>query len=326
MGIKIFMIGEAYKHKDELVSRMKTKISVEGLPAEAAYCPDYDQRIAPDDVVVSLKFKRSNCSGPVFRLLHVPGAGFDGIDTDSLHEGCLLCNVYEHQVPISEYVMLSMLEWEIRFSKMCRDFTPENWTASYTGRIPHGELYRKTLCLVGFGGIAREIAKRARSFGMKILAVDKFASDDGALADVLVRNENIGDVIKEADYIVISCPLTEETFEWIDRAKIDMMKPGAVIINISRGPIVSQKDLYEALAEKRLGGAVLDVWWHYPKNSGDKVQPADYPFHLLENVFCTPHSCAWTKELTSRRYGVIADNIENLIAGRPLRNLIKIRK
>jgi phosphoglycerate dehydrogenase-like enzyme len=325
MNIKVFMVGEAYKHKEELASQMKTKIDIAELPAEAAYCSDYDRQIAQDDVVISLKYKRSGGNRPVFRLLHVPGAGLDGIDPASLPDNCLLCNVYEHQVPISEYVMLSMLEWEIRFSKMCSDFTPETWSETYTHRVPHGELYRKTLCLVGFGGIAREIAKRARPFGMKIIAVDKFASDDNALADVLVKNENIGDIITEADYIVISCPLTDDTSGWINRDIIDMMKQSAVIINISRGPIISQKDIYEALAEKRIGGAVLDVWWHYPKTAGDKIQPADYPFHLLDNVFCTPHSCAWTRELTWRRYGVIADNIENLLAGRSLRNLISTR-
>lgn len=320
------MIGEAFKHKEELLSQLDADVEIIGLPSSAAYLPEYDQGIGKEDVVISLKFSRKNSGKPAFRLLHVPGAGLDGIDTDSLAQGCMLCNVFEHQVPIAEYVMLAMLEWEIKFSEMRRSFIPEKWADIYSRRIPHGELYCKTLGLVGFGGIGKAIAVRAKVFGMKVIAVDKFANNDHGLADVLLKNEDIDEALKECDYVVISCPLTEETRGWINKDRLEKMKAGAVLINISRGGIISQKDAYEALSEKKIAGAVFDVWWNYPKSPEERVYPSDYPFHLLDNVICTPHSCAWTKELTWRRYGVIAKNIDNLIAGSPLKNLVCIKK
>ncbi len=314
------MIGEAANHKTEMLEQMTSSVEVVVLPSRAAYETEFDSFISKDDVVVSLHYKRTE-KGPEFRLLHVPGAGLDGIDLVSLPRGCLLCNVYEHQIPIAEYVMLAMLEWEIRFAQMRERFVSESWAVNYHSRIPHGELFSKTLGLIGFGRIGFNIALRARAFGMRILAVDKFASDDEKVTDLLVSNDQIEEVLEQSDFVVISCPLNSETQNWIDATKIEKMKKNAVLINVSRGPVVNQKDIYEALIAHKIGGAVFDVWWNYPK-SENNVYPAEYPFHLLDNVFCTPHSCAWTKELTRRRYGVIARNIENLRDGRPLLHLI----
>ncbi len=321
--IKVFMVGEAAGHRDELLAQMKSPLEAVPLPASAAFGAEYDGQIGPDDVVITLNYRREGGEkGPAFKMLHVPGAGLDGIDRASLADGCVLCNVFEHQIPIAEYVMLVMLEWEIRLSEMRKSFTPENWPSIYASRIFHGELYSKTLGLIGFGGIGRAIASRAKAFGMTVLAVDKYPRDDEGLADELTGNDRIDEVLERADFVVVSCPLTDETTGWIDARRIARMKKDAFLINISRGPILSQKDIYEALAEKRIGGAALDVWWRYPKPGAEKVEPADYPFHLLENVYCTPHSCAWTKELTWRRYGVIAKNIEALRDGKPLVNVI----
>lgn len=321
--MKIVMIGESAKHKDELLANMADKPDVITLPASAAFSNEYDSLIEPDDIVVSLRYKRCEGAKPGFKMLHVPGAGLDGIDTESLPDGCILCNVYEHQVPIAEYVILSMLEWEIRAFQMRTDFSAERWPSLYSARVPHGELFAKTVGLVGFGGIAREIAKRAKAFGMKVVAVDKFASDESHLTNQLLKNEALDELLAMSDFVVLSCPLTDETREWIDAEKLSKMKASGVLINISRGWLVNPKDLYDAVKENRIAGAVLDVWWNYPKSPTDKVLPADHPFWELSNVVCTPHSCAWTHELTQRRYAVIARNIENLRRGEPLRNVVR---
>ncbi|WP_455964819.1 2-hydroxyacid dehydrogenase [Cloacibacillus porcorum] len=316
-AMKISMIGEACKHKEELIKQCAAELEIRELPAEAAYSAEYDPQIAGSDVVITLKYRRPAGEGPDFRVLQVPGAGLDGIETNSLPAGALLCNVYEHQIPIAEYVMTAMLECELRFSEMRRRFDPRRWASLYYSRVPHGELYTKTLALIGFGGIAREIAKRARAFGMRITAVDKYAKDPDGLADLLTDNGGMDRVLKEADYLVLA-----ETEGMINAERLAVMKDSAVLINVSRGPLIVEADLYEALKEKRLGGAVLDVWWRYPRNRDDETSPADFPFESLDNVICTPHSSAWTRELMWRRYGVIAKNIENLSAGRPLRNSI----
>lgn len=320
--MKVVMIGEAAKHKDELTTQSHNRLEVITLPAEAAFSSKYDDMISEDDVVITLKFSRPQPHKLKFRLLHVPGAGLDGIDFSSLPQEAAICNVYEHQIPIAEYVMLTMLEWEIRLAEMRKNFSYEKWSKEYFARVPHGELFGKKLVLVGFGGIAREIARRARAFGMHIAAIDKYACDKEGVADILLKNEDMDKALVDADFLVVTCPLTDETKSMINHDVFGAMKKDAVLINVSRGPIVVEKDLYEALSGGKIAGAVLDVWWRYPQTQDDNVAPADYPFDSMHNMICTPHSCAWTKELTWRRYGVIAHNIDNLIEGKPLKNVV----
>lgn len=322
--MKLFLIGEAFRHKEELLGQMESPdgIDVRRLPKEAAFSDKWDWQIGPDDVIVTLNFRREG-KRIVCGLLHVPGAGLDGIDRSSLSPDCPVCNVFEHQIPIAEYVLLAMLEWEIRLSEMRRAFSPEKWSSAYRARVPHGELHGKTLGLVGFGRIGKAIAERAKAFGMGIRAVDRYAADPEGLAGSLSGMDGLTETLRESDFVVISCPLTEETEGMMDHQALSEMKSSAVLINVSRGPIVDEEALYEALSERRIGGAVLDVWYRYPKNDDDQVAPSDYPFHRLDNVFCTPHSCAWTEDLTRRRYGLIAKNIGNLLAGRPLLNRVK---
>jgi phosphoglycerate dehydrogenase-like enzyme len=101
------------------------------------------------------------------------------------------------------------------------------------------------------------------------------------------------------------------------------MKPAAVLINVARGPVAVEEDLYEALAAGVIGGAVLDAWYGYPQEDGAPVAASRFRFDLLPTVRCTPHASAWSEGLIDRRYDVIADNITRLAEGRPLRNVVK---
>lgn len=320
--MKIIMIGEAANHEAKLRASLQNPFEIVTLPREAASSPAHDGVVAPDDVVVSLRFRRAG-GAPPFRLLHVPGAGLDGIDLDGLAPGCAVCNVFEHEIPIAEYVLAAMLEWQIRLGAMRARFTPETWSDLYRNRPAHGELYDRTLGLLGFGRIGRAIATRARAFGMRILALDAHAADPHRLADAVLPPAELHRVLAEADFLVIACPLSEATRGLLDAAALHAMKPDAVLLNVSRAEIADEDALYAALAERRIAGAFLDVWYRYPVEAADVVPPANRPFHDLPNVYATPHSCAWTDALPHRRYAVIAENVRRLVAGEPLLNLVR---
>ena len=96
-----------------------------------------------------------------------------------------------------------------------------------------------------------------------------------------------------------------------------------MLINISRAPIVDEEALYDVLSRRTIGGAVLDVWYGYPAGADDQVAPASFRFEGLSNAVCTPHSSAWTSRLPERRYAFIAQNIDRLVAGEPLLNLVR---
>lgn len=321
--MRIFMIGEAANHRDKLQAHLQVSHEIIALPREAAFDCAFDPEIGAEDVVISLKFSRpAEEEVPRFRLLHVPGAGLDGIDLARLPETTLLCNVFEHEIPIAEYVMASLLEWEVRLADLRRSFTAATWSALYRERVPHGEVFGNTLALIGYGRIGRAIAQRARAFGLRVIAVDQYASADEHVSDIFPA-QRLPEVLAQADYLVIACPLTEQTQGLIDRRAFARMKNSALLVNISRAQIVDEAALYEALKNKVIGGAFLDVWYRYPVGSDDQVSPSDHPLLELENAWCTPHSSAWTRNLPERRYAFIADNINRLLAGEPLRNQLK---
>lgn len=318
--MKILLVGEAADHRADLRPHLAGDWEVVGLDWAAAESAVHDRQIAPDDVVVSLRFSRPDGQAPPFRLLHVPGAGLDRVDFAALHPDTLVANVFEHEAPIAEFVLARLLEWEIRADRLQRSFRPDTWASLYRNRTPHGEMAGKCLAIVGYGRIGRAIAARARAFGVEVLAVDDHpASDDSAH---VLPTDRLPEVLTRADYLVLACPLTPTTRGLIDAAALARMPRHAVLVNISRAPIVDEADLYEALRDNEIGGAILDVWYRYPDAGHRDVSPGDAPLWTLPNAWCTPHSSAWTTELPRRRYRLIAENINRLAAGQDPRTLI----
>ncbi|CAM5205515.1 Glycerate dehydrogenase OS=Castellaniella defragrans OX=75697 GN=HNR28_002816 PE=3 SV=1 [Castellaniella defragrans] len=320
--MKVFMVGEAASHMDQLATHIPGNVGLVAWPREAAYADTFDREISPEDCIVSLRFTRTGASMPVFRLLHVPGAGLDGIDLARVPADCTVCNVFEHEIPIAEFVMLGMLEWEIRLCEMRSGFTAQAWSDIYRRRRPHGELYGKTLVLIGLGRIGRAVAQRARVFGMNVLAVDRASAHEGKV-DGLHPPQEFFDVLPQADFVAVTCPLTDETRGLFDEHAFARMKRTAVFINVSRAPVADEHALYEALRDHRIAGAILDVWYRYPDNESQNVPPSDEPLLDLPNIIATPHSSAWSASLPGRRYEVIGQNIGRLIRGEPLVNVVK---
>ncbi|MCF8498879.1 MAG: hypothetical protein K9H11_00260, partial [Rhodospirillum sp.] len=175
MATKIFMVGEAGNYADKLATGLTGAAAgadIITLPREAAQAADFDGDIGRDDILVSLRLKRSGGPLPPVRLLHLPGAGLDGIDMGALADHTIVCNVFEHQAPIAEFVVASLLEWELRLVELRRSFTRDKWSDVYRQRIPHGELRGKTVGIIGHGRIGQAIGDLVRPFGVEILAVD----------------------------------------------------------------------------------------------------------------------------------------------------------
>lgn len=140
----------------------------------------------------------------------MPGAGLDGIDFAALHPETLVATVFEHAVPIAEFVLARLLEWEIRAYAMQSSFVPEeDWPELYRHRTPHGEIHAKTLGFIGYGRIGRAIAARAAAFGVRIVAVDDFGVPD-TVAELL-PTDRLSDLLSRSDYVVVACPLTPAT-------------------------------------------------------------------------------------------------------------------
>ncbi len=185
-----------------------------------------------------------------------------------------------------------------------------------------GTLEEKTLCIVGLGNIGREVAVRARSFGMRIVGVKRTVREDDAAwnyADELYRNEDLRDVLGEADYVVAALPGTPETHHLISAESVRTMKSGAYFVNIGRGSTVDESALIEALREGHLSGAALDVFETEPL-------PEESPLWELENVIVSPHSTDMVPELINEsQTDLFCENLQRYLAGEYLVNVLDKR-
>lgn len=183
------------------------------------------------------------------------------------------------------------------------------------------ELEGKTLALCGFGRIGRKVAVMARAFGMKTLVFDPFVKSDSPLLAETGSKwvATLDEVLAAADFLSTHSPLTTETRQMFHQKAFAQMKPGAFFINTSRGGVVDETALLEALRSGHLGGAALDV--------REKEPPAGkFGFEELENVILAPHIGAFTVESQARTFEAVASDLDRLLSGEPAKNFVNIAK
>jgi phosphoglycerate dehydrogenase-like enzyme len=279
------------------------------------------------DVLVTMGFTAAmGRAATRLRLVQVAGAGIDRIDRAALSTGTWLANVYGHETGIAEYVIGTMLALTREFSRLDAALRRGQWQSQWAvgSAIPPvwPELAGKTLGILGYGRIGQAIARRARAFDMRICAVRRnvelSAEDDLVL---LGGPDMMGEVLRQADYVVIAMPATAETKGTIGRSELALMKPTAFLINVARAEIVDEAALYDVLAQPAIAGAALDVWYRYPRQAG-LTAPATQPFHELHNILMTPHVSGWTDGMLDARAKAVAENIRRVGSGETPLNLI----
>jgi phosphoglycerate dehydrogenase-like enzyme/glyoxylase-like metal-dependent hydrolase (beta-lactamase superfamily II) len=180
---------------------------------------------------------------------------------------------------------------------------------------PEAELRGKTLLVVGAGGIGSEVARRAESFGMRVLAIDPKVTVPPRGVGELHRPADLMDLLPRADVLVLACPFTKQTSHLIGQYQIDALKRGAYLINVARGPIVDRGALLDALRSGKLAGAGLDVTDPEPLPDGD-------PLWTLPNVIITPHNAGQSDGSQRRIFLLARENVRRFAAGEPLLNVV----
>jgi phosphoglycerate dehydrogenase-like enzyme len=274
-------------------------------------------RLADIDVLVTMVLTdRMGRACTHLKLVQVPGAGLDRIDRSAIPQGARLANVYGHENGIAEYVMGAMIALTRDFARLDLALRKGDWQSQWAiGVAPPPvwpELAGKTIGILGYGRIGQAVARRARAFDMKICAVrqDVRRSVEDNVA-FLGGPEATDEIIGQSDYVLIAMPATDATIGLMDRRRLGLMKSTAFLINVARAEIVDEDALYDALAKRSIAGAVLDVWYHYPRETGP-TRPATRPFHELPNVLMTPHVSGWTDGMIDTRARLIAENIRRV--------------
>jgi phosphoglycerate dehydrogenase-like enzyme len=283
----------------------------------------FTQALGDADAFISMIWRAPMPAAPRLKLLQLPGAGTDDVDFDSVPPQSAVCNCFEHEIGIAEFVLGAMLEWTIDIRGMDARLRHGEWRGSYLCGPRHGELYGRTLGVLGYGRIGREVARRAQAFGMRLRVVSRTPRSRDEVAGTVGGMEGLGSLLEESDFIVVTLPLADATAGLLDAAAFGRMKRNAVLINVSRGAVVDEQALFEALESRRIAGAVIDVWYRYPPQDRPEGHPYSLPFHELPNILMTPHASAWTDGLLPRRNRAIAENLNRLARGLPLVNVVR---
>lgn len=236
-------------------------------------------------------------SAPHLRWVHALAAGVDTLPLAEFTEnGILLTNsrgIYADA--LAEFTMTAMLWFAKDLPRLMQNQIARRWEP-YTVERLEG----KSLGVVGFGAIGRAVAKRADAMAMRIITSRRSAADPRAF---------------EADYVVLSVPLTPDTRGLMSAERIARMPSHAVLINISRGAVVDEKALVNALRNHRIRGAALDVFQIEPL-------PADHPLWALDNVLISPHSADWTADSHERAMRFFIENFRRFKRGDALENIV----
>lgn len=250
------------------------------------------------------------------KLLQSMSAGVDFIHVESIPASVTLCsNAGAYKEPIAEHVFAMIL------------FFAKNLVRNHA-RLAKGEfdntadatfLAGKTMGIVGAGGIGRSVARVSKAFNMRVIGVN---TRGGHVPDFdEVRDMGgLGDLLRESDFVVVSIPLNVHTRGLIDAKKLAIMKNDAVLVNVARGPIISQSDLYAHLKAHPDFRAGVDVWWNYPRK-GERFSQ-DYPFFELPNFLASPHVADGVPESTEQGQRHALENILRYARHEPLQRII----
>ena len=236
------------------------------------------------------------------KLIIRGGVGLDNIDLEGAKaKGIKVVNTPEaSSISVAELAIGFMLALSRHIVRGTVGLREGKWEKK---QLKGTELFGKTLGIIGMGRIGREVAKRAKCLGMNVIATRHVRQ----IPEELAKTVSYDELYKEADFISIHIPLTEETRHMISKEAFEKMKDGVVIINCSRGGVVDEKALLEALKNGKVKGAALDVFEVEP--------PVDNELLKLDNVIGTPHIGASTKEAQARIGVAIVEKIKGFLEG-----------
>lgn len=248
------------------------------------------------------------------KLITVAATGTDIIDrVEASRHGVKVCNVPGYATQsVAQFTMALILELSTRaasYSDAVKNGQWENSPVFSLLTYPGLELSGKKLGIIGYGSIGRAVAQMARAFGMEVLIAAR-SSETGAVIDQRIP---LDELLRQADIVSLHCPLTAETRNLINQKSLSVMKPSAFLVNTARGALVDEVALIEALRNKRIAGAALDVISKEPP-------PANYPIIVaareLDNLIVTPHTAWSAREARERLLNEVEENIVAFLRGR----------
>ena len=245
------------------------------------------------------------------KVISRTGGGLNNVDVEAATEyAIVVCGVKGPQDRlVAEHSVFLMGALAKQFFYLDAQVRKGNFLSRKEYR-PQG-LSGKRVGLIGLGRIGRLVAEICtRAFRMEVWAYDPFVTAETLASDDVVLKKDMTEVVRTADFLSLHVPLTEQTKGLMGSAQFELMKPGAFLINTSRGEVVQEAALVDALKNQKIAGAGLDVFENEPPDVGN-------PLFQMQNVIATPHSAALTKEVVAQLAQGSAENVLNVLGGKP---------
>lgn len=245
------------------------------------------------------------------KWLQVSSAGVNQLPLTSLRDrGILLTNVRGmHGDCISEYVLAMMFALNRQIPQVLQYQKAGQWH-----KLSQSMLKDRTLGIIGLGGIGQVLAQKASALGMNVIGLRNSTKPAEHVSHMYLQKD-ICDFMAHSDYVAVCCPLTPETTGLVSKEAIASMKPTASLINIARGQVVDESALIEALQQKKIASAALDVFWKEPL-------PESSPLWKLDNLILTPHVAGDMVDYTERAAKIFTDNLERYLKKQPLQGVV----
>ena len=273
---------------------------------------DQAREIKDADAYMGMPSRQVFLAADHLQWLHCPGTGIDKFTEipEIVDSDVVLTNARgPHAAPMADHVMSMCLAFAHRTNQMVLDQRAHVWDGAKYDRS-FIEMEGSTMGILALGDIGLAVARRATGFGMTVYAVDKdpFPAPPGVSG--VWGLDRLDDLLKMSDWFVVTAPYTVDTKGMIGAEGLALMKPTAHLVIISRGGIVDEEALYDALANKRIAGAGIDAFEVEPL-------PEDSPWWDLDNVIISPHSSALTVEMWEGRREIFRENLRRFLANEP---------
>ena len=274
---------------------------------------DLKARIATVDVLVVSGLWRNDLipAAPRLAFIQSISAGTDQYSRDALGAaGIRLASARgANERAVAEHAIALILALARQIPQARDNQAARKWRGM-VGDISkrEDELGGKTLAIIGMGRIGSRLATLARAFDMRVIGVRQDPSKGPGVAEQVVGTEGLPDVLRQADFVVLTCPLTDRTENLIDAKALAAMKPSAYLVNVARGKVVHEPALIEALDQKRIAGAALDCVWEEPL-------PATSRLWGMPNVLITPHTAGETRRYEDNVLDILQENLGRLGRG-----------
>lgn len=296
----------------ELVNELRAEFPGIAIVAPAT-AQEREREMADADAFYGWPTGAEMLAAKQLRWIHNPGMGIDRLLAvpEIVESNVVITNSPgPHTNPIADHAFMCILALAHRLPQTIDDQRAQVWdTQKYNGVMLPIDGTR--LGLLSIGGIGRAVAQRALAFGMEIYAMDPNPSDVPAGVRNVYPPEHLDEMLKHTDWLVVTSPLIPATHHLINRERMALMPSGAHIIVVSRGGIVEEQALAEALTSGHIAGAGVDATEVEPL-------PDDSPLWTAPNILITPHNSAWTPTLVAEREQIFKDNLRRFVEGRAL--------